>query len=371
MNKLLLENLTQQKESPEYLQISWAAAMTLGLIPGQFYRNTKLSCINTLLTYPSGCHATCAYCGLQKARDMEYSKKNFIRVEWPTVKLEDIIERTKQVGHAERLCISQITHPRSIRDTKYVLKRVIDELGDQLFVSILMNATGQTYEDIEDYKKLGADTLTVALDAATPEIFDKLRGRPMKSPHRWETYWKVLEWCADVMGDGYAGCHLIVGLGETEQEMVETIQKVKDLGARTHLFSFWPEEGSLMEKEKPCPAPQYRRVQMARYLIDNDLSRYDYMEFNEKGQIVDWGVSKEVFEEIFWSGKPFMTAGCRGKTTEVACNRPFGDSSVSDIKSYPFKPNRNDLKKIRKQLFDYEMERAYPDVLNPSVFRYQ
>jgi biotin synthase-related radical SAM superfamily protein len=66
-----------------------------------------------------------------------------------------------------------------------------------------------------------------------------------------------------------------------------------------------------------------------------------------------------------------MTSGCRGKTTEVACNRPFGDSSPTDIKSYPFKPEKRDLERIRKQLFDYEMTTNYPDILNPSVFRYQ
>jgi len=92
----------------------------------------------------------------------------------------------------------------------------------------------------------------------------------------------VLEWSAEVMGDGFAGCHLVVGLGETEQEMIERIQKVRDLGARTHLFSFWPEEGSLMENEKPCPAPQYRRVQMAKIYYRHKYSRYEDMKFNEK-----------------------------------------------------------------------------------------
>jgi lipoyl synthase len=371
MHRSLLESLTVQKESPEYLQISMAAAMTLGFVPGQFYRNTKLSCINTLLTYPSGCHATCAYCGLQKAREVEYSKKNFIRVEWPTVALDEIIDRAEKVGHVERLCIAQITHPRAIRDTKEVLERVLRRLGDKIFVSLLINATGTTYQDMLDYKKLGADTVTVAIDCATPEVFERLRGRPMNSPHKWETFWKVLEWACEVMGDGYAGCHLVVGLGETEQEMIETIQKVRDLGARTHLFSFWPEEGSMMEKEKPCPAPQYRRVQFARYLIDNKIARYGDMKFNEKGQVIDFGIDKDTFEELFWSGRPFMTSGCRGKTTEVACNRPFGDSSPTDIKSYPFKPEKRDLERIRKQLFDYEMTTNYPDILNPSVFRYQ
>ncbi len=370
MNRELLERLTEQRSSPEFVRISTAAAMTLGLIPGLFYRDAKLYCINTLLTYPSGCHADCAYCGLQRAREIEYSKRNFIRVEWPTVKFEEILERAKRVGHVERLCIAQITHPRAIEDTKVLLEKTLKELGDKIFVSLLINATGTKFEDIKEYKRLGADTVTVAIDCATEELFERIRGKPMKSPHRWEVFWQVLEWTAEVFGDGYTGCHLIVGLGETEEEMVRTIQRVRDLGGRTHLFSFYPEEGSLMEKEKPCPAPQFRRVQMARYLIDNQIARYEDMKFNEKGQIIDFGVDRETFEEIFWSGRPFMTAGCRGKTQEVACNRPFGDSSVKDIRSYPFKPNRRDLKRIREQLFDYEMERAYPDILNPSSFRY-
>ena len=370
MNKVLLDTLTTQKESPEYLQISMAAAMTLGLVPGTFYRNAKLSCINTLLTYPSGCHANCAYCGLQKAREEEFSKRNFIRVEWPTIKLDDILEKAKQVGHVERLCIAQITHPRSIRDTKTVLEKVLYELGDKIFVSLLINATGTRYQDIEDYKKLGADTVTVALDCATPELFEKIRGKSLNSPHKFDYFWKVLEWSAEVMGDGFAGCHLVVGLGETEQEMIERIQKVRDLGARTHLFSFWPEEGSLMENEKPCPAPQYRRVQMARYIIDNEYGRYEDMKFNEKGQVIDFGIKKDLFEELFASGKPFMTAGCRGKTTEVACNRPFGDSSPTNLRSFPFQPNKSDISNIREQMFDYDMEKAYPDFLNPSTGRY-
>ena len=53
-------------ESPRYLRMSLAAAMTLGLKPGRFYRNAKLYCINLLLTYRAGCAARCAYCGLSK-----------------------------------------------------------------------------------------------------------------------------------------------------------------------------------------------------------------------------------------------------------------------------------------------------------------
>ena len=68
------------EESPAYLRMSLAAAMTLGIKKGLFYRNAKLYCINLLLTYPSGCAARCAYCGLSNKREGEYEKKSFIRV---------------------------------------------------------------------------------------------------------------------------------------------------------------------------------------------------------------------------------------------------------------------------------------------------
>ncbi|KKL25466.1 hypothetical protein LCGC14_2404990, partial [marine sediment metagenome] len=36
----------QIKESPEYVKLSLAAAMTLGFREGRFYRNAKLHCLN-------------------------------------------------------------------------------------------------------------------------------------------------------------------------------------------------------------------------------------------------------------------------------------------------------------------------------------
>ena len=79
--------LTMKKESPEYLRTSTAAAITLGFIPGRFYRDAKLYCINLLLTYEDGCRGACAYCGLARNRK---EGDSFIRVGWPTYPLNEI-----------------------------------------------------------------------------------------------------------------------------------------------------------------------------------------------------------------------------------------------------------------------------------------
>ena len=60
--------LTPNMRSPDYVQMSTAAAITLGLMPGKMHRCGCTRCLNLLLTYPEGCRANCAYCGLARHR---------------------------------------------------------------------------------------------------------------------------------------------------------------------------------------------------------------------------------------------------------------------------------------------------------------
>jgi biotin synthase len=190
----------------------------------------------------------------------------------------------------------------------------------------------------------------VAIDAATPELFERYRGQGVKGPHRWEHYWATLRRSAQVMGRYKAGVHLIVGLGETEQEMIAAIQRAQDLGAHTHLFSFFPEAGSPMEDHPQPSYGHYRRVQLARYIINGEHGRYEQMSFNDVGQVIDFGVETE--DLIRW-GEPFMTSGCPGPDCRVACNRPFGNErSGRPIRNYAFLPEPEDVELIRYQLRD-------------------
>ena len=86
--------LTPHMRSPDYVQMSTAAAITLGLVPGKMHRCGCTRCLNLLLTYPEGCRANCAYCGLARHREAErdYADRNFIRVDWPAVPMEEVGE---------------------------------------------------------------------------------------------------------------------------------------------------------------------------------------------------------------------------------------------------------------------------------------
>jgi biotin synthase-related radical SAM superfamily protein len=350
--------LTPNMRSPDYVQLSTAAAITLGVTNGKMYNCSCTRCLNLLLTYPEGCRANCAYCGLARHREAErdYADRNFIRVDWPAVPMDEVVDIVAKDGADSpfhRMCISMITHPRSDQDTVAVLKKWTDRIDpDTIPVSILSNPTTMGRDDVKTLHEMGSDIFTVALDAATPELFDRTRGKGVQSPHKWSKYWEVLLDARDIFGPQKFGAHIIVGMGETEYEALQLAQQIVDLGGHNHMFCFFPEKGSLMDHLPATPRDQWRRVQLGRYLIDYRGLRVTHMKFDELGRVSDFGLPAAELDDIINSGLPFRTSGCPGKFQDdiSACDRPYGDSPPSNIASFPYSPKKKDLKKIRKQL---------------------
>ena len=345
-------------ESPAYLRTSLAAAITLGFKTGLFYRNAKLHCVNLLLTYRSGCRARCAYCGLSSRREGNYLEKSFIRVSWPTYAVVDIIrhiaERQKRV---KRICISMVTQGRAVKDTKKICTRLRNSLD--IPVSLLISPTMVTKQDLMDFKKAGSDKIGVAIDLATPRLFDRYRGSGVGGPHRWDAYMDRLDEAIDVFGERNAGSHFMVGMGETEKEMTAIIQQVQDMGGWTHLFSFFPENGSALENRAMPKMDHYRRIQLARHLIDTRRCRANDFSYDQAERISDFGLDQKSLDAVIDSGKPFRTSGCTGTDGEVACNRPFANSRPGPhIRNYPFPPTSKDIQRIRQQM---GMPREYPN----------
>jgi len=166
--------LTPHMRSPEYVQMSTAAAITLGITSGKMMRCDCTRCLNLLLTYPEGCRANCAYCGLARHREAErdYADRNFIRVDWPAVPMAEVVDIVAKDGENSsfhRMCISMITHPNSDADTVSVLKQWTDRIDPSAIpISILSNPTTMARQDVQYLHEMGSDIFTVALDAATP-----------------------------------------------------------------------------------------------------------------------------------------------------------------------------------------------------------
>src|SRR5512136_2816635 len=174
----------EQKVSPEYIQTSLAASLTLGFQQGSFHRNAKLKGLNLLLHYEEGCFGRCHFCGLSKSRKEGPRGKTFIRVDWPLYLLEEILEKSKTRDQIHRVCISMITHPKALEDTLYIIRRFKEETN--LSISVLITPTLiHNDRSLQAMKKAGAGRVGIAIDAATPELFDRLRGKGVEGPHRW------------------------------------------------------------------------------------------------------------------------------------------------------------------------------------------
>jgi biotin synthase len=346
--------MDERYSSPDHVRLSLAAAMTLDLVPGLFYRNARLGCINILLTYPDGCRANCAYCGLSKGRDGEYEEKSFIRVAWDVYRLDDVIDRmVERRGRFERACVSMVTHPEARAHMIEVVERI--RARSDVMISVLITPTTLDRSDLIAYRERGVDRVGIAIDAAREDIFAEMRGPGVNGPHRWGRYWEFFREAVEIFGEGMVGSHFIVGLGESEREMAAAIQAIRDLGGVTHLFSFFAEpETRLTELPQP-PMGQYRRMQLARHLIDEGVARADDFTYDDAGALTSFGLPDEEIDRVIASGTPFMTSGCPGPDGAVACNRPYANSLPGPaIRNFPFRPNEDDLVRVRSELWTRE-----------------
>ncbi len=330
--------------------MSLASAMALKFHPGRFYRNARNTCINLLLSYSDGCSANCAYCGLARERGGRHEEKSFIHVGWSRRPIEEIISAIQERrGRITRICLSMVTNRRARADVSTIARRITEKID--LPFSVLISPTIIKPADLVEYRESGVDMVGVAIDTVTEEIFNRYRGKETKGPHRWQRYWETLEEAIQIFGKGKVGVHLIVGLGESEEQMVKVIQKVHDLGSSTHLFSFFAEEGSALADLPQPPLDQYRRIQLARYLIDEGIGSYQEFKFDSQGRIIDFNLTDERLNQIIALGTPFMTSGCPDRKGEVACNRPYGNCLPGpDIRNYPFPPEPEDTRRIMNDL---------------------
>jgi lipoyl synthase len=338
-------------QSPEYAKMSHASAISLGLMRGRMYRGAVNRCVNLLVHYPEGCSANCAYCGLAKKRPGVYADKSFIHVAWPIYAMDGIIDAINMApSYVKRTCISMITHGKCKTHTLEMTRRLTQETA--IPVSLLISPTILDNTDLEAMKACGADKIGVAIDLATPDLFDQYRGTGVSGPHKWDKYWEIAQAARDIFGREQVGAHLMVGMGETEQEMVSLMDRLWRMGIVSHLFSFFAEEGSRLAHMPQPPWPTYLRIQLARYLIEEGLTQYGEMSFDAAGRIIDFGVEPHRIDEIIGAGVPFMTTGCLGPDGRVACNRPFGNC-LPDVRqwNYPYLPNAEEIDLIRHDIF--------------------
>ena len=350
LNSTSREQQEQVQISPEWVRLSAAAAIALGLGRGRMYREATCNCVNLLQNYPEGCYANCAYCGLARERPGVPTDNTFIRVGWPLFETERIVQaiaaRESSIG---RICISQVQDHRAYADLIELERQV--RFHTSLPISALVSTTLLDEEKLTQIQAAGADMIGIGLDAASERVFSQTRGRAARSPHRWDQHWEIVELARRLYGPFNVNCHIVVGLGETDRELIELFYYLYQLQVACYLFSFNPEPGTAMQNMPRPPLRRWRRIQLVKHLIEDAGVARDRIEFDELGNLIRLRVDPVLVEQVIDQGVAFMTDGCPNVHGELACNRPYGSYRPGeDFRDYPFKPSLADLSAIRSQL---------------------
>jgi biotin synthase len=266
------------------------------------------------------------------------------RVTWTASPTEDVVSRivfAVEKGVIQRVCIQAINYPTVFND----LLALSTDIVTRAEVPVSVSCQPLNAMQMRKLAKVGVDRVSIALDAATPELFEKVKGALSQSPYAWEKQRKTLEEAVQVFGKGSVSTHLIVGLGENEQQTIETIQWCVDSGVCPSLFAFTPIAGTRLEGLPQPSITAYRRVQLARYFIVHGKTCIEKMKFDDEGRIVDFGVSGQLLREAVESGNPFQTSGCPG------CNRPYyNEKPGGPIYNYPRPLSLQEIMEIKEQL---------------------
>lgn len=333
---------------PKQIRVSVGSAITLGIQKG------KLDAAPTtayLMTYRQGkCTANCGFC--PQARRSHARADMLSRISWPVYPTElalNGIEKAVKNAEIGRVCIQALNYQEVFSH----LLALVETISSRVRVPISISCQPLNREDIRQLADAGAERISIPLDAATKEIFDRVKGSSAGGPYRWEKQFELLNEAVKVFGKGRASTHLIVGLGETEKEMISIIQKCADVTVLPALFAFTPIQGTALQNKVQPTVQNYRRIQIARYLIMHGIARYEDMAF-EEGCLTDFGVDRRTLTQVVQSGEPFLTSGCPD------CNRPYYNEKPSGpIYNYPRKLTGKELSEIQKEVLTFVSRKIY------------
>jgi biotin synthase len=291
----------------DHLRVSQATAAVLGL--QEIHCATAPTTLYFLLSGP--CEGRCAYCTHADERLLS-------RVRWPSFDLSDIRKRLRGTG-ASRLCI-QCPHGDAY---PYRAARIVRLLTPSVPVSASVSALAQ--RDLRLLKNVGVERVGMGLDCATPDLFDRWRfGTPS-----WDDYRRSLRAAARIFGS--ATGHVMAGLGETDEELIELIRELYDDNVDVALFAYFSNNETVVSR------PRYRALQLARWEISRGGGAF---RFDGAGRLTHLEMSSE-------SPEAFTTSGCPG------CNRPYYNERVTSIYNYPYIPDDDEVCRARAEARHY------------------
>ncbi len=316
------------------IRLSLGTAIELGFEEGHRIPNfTTLF----LMTYHNGkCQANCAFC--PQARESTATSDKLSRISWPEYEFNEVLKKWPSSGY-QRICIQTICYDEVVNDVINIVQQL--RKISRIPISVAIHPIPR--EELVDLKEVGVSNIGIALDACTPELFNKMKGILRNSSYRWEKHIEAFKQAQEVFGKGRVTTHLIIGLGESEQEVVDFLFKMSKMQIGVALFAFTSIKGTSLENVLPPDLSYYRRMQVIRHLITNGKLKENQVTYNKQGQVAI-NMDSEDLRRIISSGKAFQVSGCTG------CNRPYYNERPSgSMYNYPRPLNEDELLKAIRE----------------------
>lgn len=285
------------------------------------------------------CEANCLFCAQAKGSSAELT--HIARGMYMPAELGLVVGRLGMAyerGYIARACIQTALYNNWWEDTVHLIRSIREESHIPISLSVFPLRD----EGYEELKKIGVNEIVIPLDACTPELFERIKGKGAGSPYSWDTHMDGIKRASRIFGK--VGTHLMLGLGESDEDAVRIISELWQNNVNPALFSYTYIPGAqLIVSENHAGMKHYRTVQLARYLIVKGVASFNDMRF-DNGVLYDFGVSRDVMLSAIEKGEAFRTSGCPD------CNRPMANEEFSKIYNFPRKPDDSEIEGIRKDL---------------------
>jgi lipoyl synthase len=249
------------------------------------------------------CRNNCRFCA--QSRDSQAKTSLLSRVTWPEVPAAEAVDgiaAAHSAGSLKRACFQVVDDGASWPATI----SAVEEIKAKTPVPVCVSSHITSVEQARKLIAAGAERICIALDAATPKVYGLVKEGD------WQAKRLLLTECARAL-PGRVTTHLVVGLGETEEEMLDSLASCIAEDITVGLFAFTPIRGTAWAERQPPQLDNYRRIQVAYYLLKNKFSRA--VIHCRQGRIIGFDVPD--LPGVLADGRAFQTSGCPD------CNRPY------------------------------------------------
>lgn len=168
-------------EPSKRIRVSTGSTIVLGLLKGKL--DAKPTTVYLLMCRNEKCSANCGFC--PQARESRGRADMLSRVTWPTFPMKQVvdeIERAESDASIKRVCIQTLNYPEVFDDVLFLVK----EIKSRTMLPISVSCKPLEPEMLKTWLDAGVNRVSIALDATTAKIFDKVKGQNIGGPYKWE-----------------------------------------------------------------------------------------------------------------------------------------------------------------------------------------